>query len=152
MGGYGTVTGQRRFGEPPAFPAWVHSIERRGRVGVVSIEEVPMARARRVPPRTATLSPSIGGDVLRLAGVTGQTALRDARDVGAQLLLMARQTLRGAQAASLAIAHDVVDVARRAADGVAGGVREIREDLTRPRRMPRKPAAKAAARGRTRAR
>ena len=111
-----------------------------------------MARARRVPPRTATPSPSIGRDVLRLAGVTGQTALRDARDVGAQLVLMARQTLRGAQAASLAIAHDVVDVARRAADGVAGGVGEIQEDLTRPRRMPRKPAAKAAARGRTRAR
>src|SRR5262249_22542486 len=148
MGGYGTVTGQRRFGEPPAFPAWVHSIERRGRVGVVSIEEVPMARARRVPPRTATLSPSIGGDVLRLAGVTGQTALRDARDVGAQLVLMARQTLRGAQAASLAIAHDVVDVARRAADGVAGGGPRNRGDLPPPPRMTRQPAPTAGARRR----
>jgi len=111
-----------------------------------------MARARRVPPRTSALSPPIGRSVLRLAGLTGQTALRNAQEVGAQLMLMARQALRGTQSASVAIAHDVAEVARRAADGVAGGVHELREELTRPRRVLRKPAAKVAARRRAQAR
>jgi len=111
-----------------------------------------MARARRVPPRTSTLSPTIGRSVLRLAGLTGQTALQNAREVGAQLMLMAREAVRGTQAASVAIAHDVADLAKRAADGVAGGVHELREDLTRPRRVLRKPAAKVAARRRAPAR
>src|SRR5262245_37339528 len=111
-----------------------------------------MARARRVLSRTPVPPPSVAQSVLRLASVTGRTALQDAQEIGAQLVLMARQTLRGTQTASVAIARDVADIAKRAAGGVAGGLNELRQDLTGSRSVSRKPAAKAVARRPTPAR
>lgn len=112
-----------------------------------------MERARRVPPR---LSPppmlSIPRSVLRLARVTGQTALQDAQEVGGQLMTLAQQTLRGTRAASVAIARDVAETARRAAAGVADGVHELRQDITRWQGMLRRPATKMTARRGTPAR
>jgi hypothetical protein len=106
-----------------------------------------MARARRVLPRTS--SPSITQSVLRLASVTGQTALQNAQEVGAQLMMLAQQTMRGTQSASVAIAGDVAAVARRAAAGMADGLHELRADVTRPRGVSRRPPAKITARRRT---
>jgi hypothetical protein len=107
-----------------------------------------MARARRTPSPSSPPSPSITHGVLRLASVTGHTALRDAQEVGAQLVLMAQQVVRGTRSASAAIAGDIADVARRSVGGMADGVRELRADLGRLRPVSRKPAAKAAARRR----
>lgn len=104
-----------------------------------------MTRARRVPLPSPS-SPSLGQSALRLASVTGQTAVQNAQEVGTQLMAIARQALRGTQSASVTIARDLADVARRTVGGVTAGLHEVRADLNRPRQLSRKPAAKAAPR------
>ena len=108
-----------------------------------------MARRRPTATRTPPLTPSITHDLLRLVSVTGHTALRDAQDVGTQLLTVARHTAQGARSATDGVAHDLAAVARRAGAGIGQGLQEITEDIARLGRMVRKPGATIASRRRT---
>lgn len=108
-----------------------------------------MARTARVKARTSP--PSIPRGVLHLVSVTGQTAARDAGEVGAQLLTVARHAVRGTQSASAVIAGDLADVARRTVRGISRGIHEVSEDVARLSRMARKPGARMASRRRSRA-
>jgi hypothetical protein len=108
-----------------------------------------MARTARVKARTSP--PSIPRGVLHLVTVTGQTAARDVGEVGAQLLTVARDAVRGTQSASAVIAGDLADVARRTVRGISRGIHEVSEDVARLGRMARKPGARMASRRRSRA-
>jgi hypothetical protein len=108
-----------------------------------------MARRRRTKTPTSPGSPSsITQSLVHLVSITGRTAVRDVQEVGAQLLTMARDAVRGTQSASGAIAGDVAGVARRTVSGIGRGIEELSQDVARLSRMARKPGARMASRRR----
>jgi hypothetical protein len=103
-------------------------------------EVLMVARSSRTPVPTSTAQ-----SLLRLVRVTSRTAAQGAQDVGAQLVTMAEQTVRGTQAASAAIVSDLSAVAARTVAGMRQAAGELRSDVAGMRAM-RRPGARMRAR------